>query len=243
MQSYLVYIFLLGLLNFSTFMSAQQNNLNCKVYFFPGQGSDARVFQNIDPPPEFKCMYISYPVPVKRQSLKQYARQFIPEMDTSGRYILIGYSLGGMICTELAEVLNPEKIIIISSAKTKNELPALYTFQRKVPINKIIPKNVVKAGALILQPLVEPDRKNEKEIFVSMLKAKDPLYLKRTSDMIINWQKESCSESIIHIHGDSDSTIPIINVTYDYLIKDGSHMMVLTRGKEINRLINDILKE
>lgn len=243
MPSFLFHLFPFILFTFSTLMSAQKYNDICKVYFFPGQGSDERVFQNIELPAEFECEYISYPAPVKGQSLKQYAWQFIPEIDTSVRYILIGYSLGGMICTELTEVLNPEKTIIISSAKSKNELPTLYTFQRKVPVSKIVPKSLVKAGALILQPLVEPDRKKEKEIFVSMLKAKDPNYLKRTSELIINWQRERYSDDIIHIHGDSDHTIPVKNVNCDHLIKNGSHMMILTRGEEVNTLLLEILND
>lgn len=242
MQPFLFSLILTVFLNNSAFMSAQKASSDYNVYFFPGQGSDEKVFQKITLPSQFNCTYISYPVPAAGQSLPEYARQFIPQLDTSGRYILIGYSLGGMICTELAEVLNPEKIIIISSAKSKRELPKLYTFQRQFPINKIVPKSLVKAGALILQPMVEPDRKKEKEVFVSMLKAKDPMYLKRTSEMIINWEKETYSGSIIHIHGDADNTIPVKKIKYNYLVKGGSHMMVLTRGEEINRLVNEILK-
>lgn len=241
MPLFLFHLFPFILFTFSTLMSAQKYNDISKVYFFPGQGSDERVFQNIELPAEFECKYISYPVPVKGQSLKQYAWQFIPEMDTSVRYILIGYSLGGMICTELTDVLDPEKTIIISSAKSKHELPPLYTFQRQVPIHQIVPTSLVKAGALVLQPLVEPDRKKDKQVFVSMLKAKDPLYLKRTSKMIVNWDRESFSDSIVHIHGDKDNTIPAKNVKYDYIVKNGSHMMILTKGEEINQLIIEVL--
>ena len=74
-----------------------------------------------------------------------------------------------------------------------------------------------------------------------MLKAKDPLYLKRTVDMIINWDRTSFPDNIVHIHGDEDQTIPLKNVRYDYLIKEGSHMMVLTRADEINLLLSYIL--
>jgi hypothetical protein len=76
-----------------------------------------------------------------------------------------------------------------------------------------------------------------------MLKAKDPMYLKRTSEMIINWQRERYSDDIIHIHGDSDHTIPVKNVNCDHLIKNGSHMMILTRGEEVNTLLLEILND
>jgi hypothetical protein len=100
----------------------------------------------------------------------------------------------------------------------------------------------MKAGALFLQPVVEPDRNKEKATFKSMLEAKDPTYLKRTINMIINWDKTTYNKKIIHIHGNEDHTIPIKNVRADYVIKDGSHMMTLTRAKEINTLLKTVLE-
>ena len=105
----------------------------------------------------------------------------------------------------------------------------------------MVPGAVVKKGALLLQPIVEPDRKYDKETFVAMLTDKDPKFLKRTVAMIMEWDRIKCREDIIHIHGDRDHTIPIQNVSYNYLIKRGSHMMVLTKGNEISVLINQIL--
>ena len=69
---------------------------------------------------------------------------------------------------------------MISSAKTCDELPGRYTFQKHLRLNRIVPKRLTKGGARLLQGIVEPDRKHDKETFKDMLKAKDPLYLKRT---------------------------------------------------------------
>lgn len=96
---------------------------------------------------------------------------------------------------------------------------------------------------MFLQPIVEPDRNNEKETFKMMLGSKEPVYLKRTADMIINWQKEKYNSNIYHIHGDNDHTIPIRNVVADIVLPNGSHMMALTRGEEIGGMINQILFE
>ncbi|MFW5657695.1 MAG: alpha/beta fold hydrolase [Bacteroidota bacterium] len=211
------------------------------IYLFPGQGSDERVFQKLQFPDGYKVICMEYPIPEKSQSLKSFANTFIQEIDTSLPYTLIGYSLGGMVCTELTDILNPEKTIIISSAKCRHELPGRYTFQKYVPINRILPKQMIKLGALALQPIVEPDRNKEKEIFKAMLKAKEPVYLKRTSNMIINWSRNKSPENIIHIHGNKDHTIPVRNVKHDYLIEGGSHMMVLTRSAIINEVLQELL--
>ncbi|MDH5610186.1 MAG: alpha/beta hydrolase, partial [Cyclobacteriaceae bacterium] len=182
-------------------------------------------------------------IPYEGMTMSEYAKELFCQIDTSRTYILIGVSLGGMLSVEMNEFHKPEKTIIISSAKCRNELPDRYLFQEYVPIYELVSGDLSKKGALFLQPIVEPDRNNQKETFVSMLKDKDPAFLKRTIAMILEWQRVDCPDNIIHIHGDKDRTIPIRNVTYDYLISGGSHMMVLTRGAEISTLIVAILDE
>jgi surfactin synthase thioesterase subunit len=213
------------------------------VYLFPGQGADARLFKHLVLPPGYDTVNIVYPIPEKRESLQTFALRFIDKIDQSSPYILMGVSLGGMICTELADTLSPVKTIIISSAKAFHELPNRYTFVQKVPINRIIPKRITKGSARILQGIVEPDRKHDKETFKDMLKIKDPLYVQRTVDMISHWDRVTYSSQIWHIHGNKDHTIPIKNLQYDYLVEDGSHMMMITRAEEINQIIEKILYE
>jgi len=211
------------------------------VYLFPGQGSDYRLFKNLGLPEGYQPVHVSYPVPDKKEDLHSYALRFLPEINTSGPYVLLGVSLGGMICTELTDTLSPVKTILISSAKTREELPGRYTFNSKVPLNRIVPKGVVKASARLLQGIVEPDRKHDKETFKSMLKEKDPLYLKRTVEMITHWERTTYPDRIVHIHGNNDHTIPVRNVKVDYLVEGGSHMMMITRADEINELVREIL--
>ncbi|MCK5694193.1 MAG: alpha/beta hydrolase [Bacteroidales bacterium] len=235
-------ITLLFLINTASF-GIQPSEPDTMIYLFPGQGSDERLFKHLVLPAGYDTVHISYPVPDKHETLATYAMRFIDEMDLSAPYILVGVSLGGMICTELSDTLSPLRTILISSAKTTHELPGRYTFQKHFRLNRIIPKRMTKGGARLLQGIVEPDRKHDKETFKDMLKAKDPLYLKRTVDMIINWDRTSYSDKIIHIHGDKDHTIPIKNVRYDYLMEEGSHMMMITRAGEINQIIDHILNQ
>lgn len=222
-----------------TFSNAQQKT---DVYLFPGQGSDCRIFSKLEfDTSKYKVHCFDYGVPPENESLSDFAMRLSEEIDTTRSFVLIGVSLGGMFCTEIAHVLNPEKTIIISSAKTMDELPRKYTVQRKYQLFKIIPDHWYKKGALLLQPIVEPDRRNEKETFVSMLNRKSPLYFKRTVEMLIHWNRTSCSENIIHIHGAKDNTIPIDELSINYVIEEGSHMMTLTRANEINALLKKIL--
>ncbi len=212
------------------------------VYLISGQGADHRLFANLKLDGEYATKHIKYVLPNQKMTMKEYAKELSNQIDISTQFMLIGVSLGGMLATEMSEFLNPQKVILISSAKSRRELPRRYTFQKDVPLYKILSGGMAKRGAQIMQPIVEPVQKQYKEIFKSMLNDKDPEFLKRTIGMIINWERVCYSNEIIHIHGDKDNTIPIRNVKYDYLIENGSHMMVLTKGEEISKLINKILK-
>lgn len=59
--------------------------------------------------------------------------------------------------------------------------------------------------------------------------------------MMISWDSFDYNEKVIHIHGTNDHTSPYKKCKVDFEIKDGSHMMLLTRSVEINELINSIL--
>ncbi len=232
-----IIIFIFFIIN--CFMLNSSNKI--KIYLFPGQGSDYRIFKELNFPENYDTVCFNYPVPKKNETLKKYSYRFIEEIDKKEKFILIGVSLGGMICSELADTLNAYKIIIISSAKYNKELPKRYTFQQNIPINKLVPKQLTKKGAIFLQPIVEPARKKNAETFKSMIKSKNALYLKRTVNMIINWDKKTYSKQIIHIHGTNDHTIPYKNIDADYTVNNGSHMMVLTKSKKINSILNLIL--
>lgn len=222
---------------------SQNQNTKMIVYYIPGQGADHRLFNNIDLGNSYEIRFVKYEIPKRGEKMEAYARRLATQIDTTQSFILMGTSLGGMLATEMTDFLNPEKTIIISSAKCRKELPHRYRFQRAIPLHKLVPKGMMKWGAKVMQPIVEPDRNKEKETFKSMLNDKDKRFMKRSVNMIINWRRESYNEKIIHIHGNKDNTLPIKKVKYDYLIEGGSHMMTLTRGKELSEMLRAILIE
>ncbi len=242
----LLHIFIISVFSITiqiqnNYLLANSNSNNSTIYLLAGQGADHRLFKNLQFQENYKIQHINYTIPEKGMTMGAYAKELSKQIDTTQPFILIGTSLGGMLATEMTEFLNPEKVIIIASAKSSAELPFRYRFQKKIPIYKLVTPKMAWLGAFVMQPLVEPDRRKENETFKQMLKDKDPLFLSRTIHMIINWERTTHSEDIIHIHGNKDHTIPIRKVKYDHLIENGSHMMTLTRGEELSALIGGLL--
>lgn len=232
---------ILILLSFFSYSAFSQSG-KTTVYFFQGQGSDSRLFDSISLKEGYEKKCIEYGTPAKGQTMETFARELSAQIDTTKPFVLVGTSLGGMLCTEMSEFLHPEKVILISSASNRKELPFRYSFQRVVPLYMIVPGFVMVGFARILQPIVEPDRKKNKDTFKSMLKEKDRVYMRRTVKMIMRWKRTSNTSAIHKIHGDNDHTIPIRNVkNVEFVVENGSHMMTLTRGREISQILNQIL--
>ncbi|MCI5058297.1 MAG: alpha/beta hydrolase [Flavobacteriales bacterium] len=221
------------------------DTLNQKVvYLFPGQGSDGRLFEDLNLDPSFTVKNIEYIIPEKGASMEEYALALSKQIDTTSDYYLVGVSLGGMLATEISYILEPEKVVLLASAKNRYELPIRYRFQKRFPIYRLFGGRTLKYGAKIMQPIVEPTRSKEyRKVFQTMLNDKDPKFMSRALFMIMNWERKESNEQIIHIHGEKDRTIPIRNVDYNQMLEGGTHLMTLLRSCEISTLLNDVLTE
>lgn len=210
------------------------------IYFLPGLGADHRLFDGLTISGH-KVAHIRLPVPARYQTMREYAEEISKQIDTSEEFILIGVSLGGMIACELATITKPQKVILISSARNYQEIPAPYRFQGRTRINRIIPGWLLKYGAVALQGICESDSWKHRRFFRKMILAKPAIYYKRTVDMIVNWNRADSDPNIIHVHGTGDRTLPFKLVKPHHVIERGSHMMVYTRAREINQILNRIL--
>ena len=219
-------------------LNAQSQTVKTQLYFIPGLGTDYHIFEPYQfDTSKYEIHHIRYTLPDAGTSMTSYAHQLSYQIDTSRPFVLIGASLGGMLAVEMADFLKADNVFIIASAKMRCELPFRYRFQSKLPIQRLISGNVIKKSTQLLQPIVEPDRNQAKEVFIDMLDEKDPEFMKGATDMILGWNREEYSDKVIHIHGDHDHTIPIRNVKPDYVVPKGSHVMCLTESGQINAII------
>jgi len=209
----------------------------------PGQGSDTRLFKHLQIE-GYDTIGINYLIPEKNEGMNAFARRMAAEIDTTENFALLGVSLGGMLAMEMSSFINPDQIILISSAKNENEIPAMYKVFRKVPINKIIGGRFLKFCTVLFQPVYEPLGKEDQILWRSMIKEKDPKFMRRATDCIVNWEGNSYKDlEVLHIHGSKDRTLPIKNVGEHYCIEDGTHIMTLTEAKQISEVINGYLNE
>ena len=211
------------------------NILKPTIYIISGLGADKRMFQNFSFE-GYNVIHIDWIFPLENENLQNYALR-ISENIKDENSILIGLSFGGILSVEISKIKKFKKVFLLSSAKTKFEIPFYYRVLGKLNLLKIIPNSILKRVNYLTYLVFGAKTNFEKNLLKDIIKNTDKHFLKWALHQIMNWKNENYSENIVHIQGDSDLILPHNFIKYDYLIKGGTHFMTLNQSKEIETII------
>lgn len=210
-----------------------------KIYLISGLGADYRMFQNLDLS-GFDCDYIEWIEPLEKETLVDYSLRLTQQIQVKNP-ILIGLSFGGLIAVEISKLIEAEKTILISSMKSKLDIPLYYRALGKLKIHKAFPFELVKKSNSLNNWLFGASATNEKLLLKETIVNTDLKFLKWAINSIITWSSESIPDNILQIHGNKDRLLPFSNVNGASVIKDGGHFMVLNKSGEVSKLIRNSL--
>lgn len=210
-----------------------------KVYIFSGLGADERVFKYLD----FKNLdvtFIKWIQPENNETLTAYAIRLSTQIKDE-HPILIGLSFGGIVASEIAKLIPTEKLILLSSIKTRKEIPLIYRIAGQANFHKIIPYRLLKQHNFFNRWLFGVIRKNDKDLFQKVLADTDMDFLRWAVDIIVKWDNEFVHPRLYHIHGSKDKILPIKNSGNVIVIKNGGHLMVLDKAKQVSEALHEII--
>ncbi|GGP02270.1 hypothetical protein GCM10010992_05980 [Cloacibacterium rupense] len=184
----------------------------------------------------YNVIHIDWIFPLEKETLQNYALRISKSL-TDENAILIGLSFGGMLAVEISKIRKFKKIFLLSSAKTKFEIPFYYRVLGKLNLLKIIPISFFKSVNFLTYFVFGAKNIFEKILLKDIVKNTDESFLKWALHQIINWKNENYFKDIIHIHGNRDLILPHYFVKYDYLIDGGTHFMTLNHSEKIKRII------
>ena len=210
-----------------------------KLYIFSGLGADERVFQRLDFS-GFTTTFIKWIVPQDKETIENYATRLLDQITTT-KPTLIGLSFGGLIAVEIAKQIDTEKVVLISSAKTKNEIPFYYRFAGQLGLHKLLPTRLLKSSNVITNWFFGTSSTFDKQLLKQILIDTDPTFLKWAIDKVANWRNITQTYNIFHIHGTSDRILPLCFVNCHATIKDGGHLMTLNKSDELIKIIQQQL--
>ena len=213
------------------------------IYLMPGMAASPRIFEFIDLPCEFEVVKLSWMPPFQNESLSEFAQRMC-ERVTHKNPILLGVSFGGILVQEMAKLIQCRQVIIVSSVKTKMELPRSMKLAKKTGAHKLLPTQWIKSLESLALYVFGPSIRPKVEAYQKYLSERDPSYLDWSIDTIVNWEQTQFDSTIIHVHGDKDHVFPIENLDTSgrfYRLKDASHAMILTHHKWFNKQLPELL--
>ena len=214
------------------------NEIN--LYFLAGLGFDYRIFGNLELNSP-RINYLSWMEPDDEESLDNYVKRISEQIDKTKPFILIGHSFGGIIVQEISKIISPEKVIIISSIKSKEEIPVTLKFLKNIPLYKFFNQKLILATFPIWAKAFGYGSEKGRILFVQMISNCTDNYFRWAMDKIVNWSGNDNSDKVIHIHGSNDKTFFLNRIKDPIIIPDGSHFMVFSKAEEVSEVLNKII--
>lgn len=178
--------------------------------------------------------------PEPAESLSSYARRLAGRIEVSRPFVLGGGSFGGILAYEMAQHLDPTKLILIAAARTRE--PLIPTYRVLDLAARPLPPAVGKWLAQVYgwgtfgrwQGLSNQQLK----LLRRMVDEGDPAHFKWGFRAMAGWhppaRRPLCP--VFQIHGDKDVIIPP-EPGVDRLIPGGRHLIHITHAEQVNAFI------
>jgi len=205
------------------------------IYAIPGLGTNEKLYVNTHIK-NHQIVILNWPIPTLNETMESYAKKFLPQIDQTKPFCLLGVSFGGMLCAELSKTTTPFKLFLVSTCKTRMELPWYLKIFKHIPIHKIVGEKYHRKLAYHGKWFIGFGNAYIPE-YLGMVNSMTENYFKFCINIIVNWKGKDYGKNIIHIHGNNDRLLKYKYVKSDYTIKGGSHAMIVFNAAEINSII------
>ncbi len=200
----------------------------------PGLAANTKIFEYIKLPEDrFQIHLLEWIMPTKEESIASYAMRMTLKIEHSNP-VLIGVSFGGVIVQEMAKQISCRKLIIISSVKSKAELPRKMRIAKITRAYKLLPTQFVSDFEAFANYAFGDTIKKRVNLYKKYLSVSDKKYLDWAIHNMVCWEQEKVIPNIIHINGDKDPVFPIKNISNSIVVKGGTHIMIINKYKWFN---------
>ena len=212
------------------------------VYFVPGLAASKEIFRNIKLPEDrYTTHIIEWLIPSKKESIAAYSSRMAAYVKENNA-VLIGVSFGGVMVQEMSAHLKLRKLIIISSVKSKAELPKRLKLIRKLKAYKLIPTRLIVSSKDLTRFALGPKSKKRLKIYDEYLHIRNPLYLPWAIKNMVCWEREIVDKKVHHIHGNEDMVFPLKHIINSHVIDGGTHIMLLNKATMVTKKIVDVIE-
>lgn len=212
------------------------------IYFVPGMAANSKIFEHIQLDQNvYECHFLEWKIPVsKDESIQAYAQRMCAEI-THKNPVLIGVSFGGIMVQEMSKQIACDKIIIISSIKSNQELPKRFKFAASIKAYKLLPAKFIENLDSYIDYFLGEYQQKKIEAYKKYMSVRNAEYLHWAIFTVLHWQQNDVLDNITHIHGTKDEVFPMKHISDAISIENGTHTMILTKAKKITSEIHKTL--
>ncbi len=218
------------------------------VYCISGLGADERVFSKIEWPAAVSVHFLPWLPPLNQQETIQHYAQRMCSTITEPEPILLGTSFGGMMSIEISKLISVQKIILVSSITSRQELPWWMRACGQLKLDAILPQKTSIGKKLplhIFYPIenffLGAESAEAKTLAAEFRSNVDAAYLKWAVHNILNWKNEGISVPFVQIHGNRDKLFPLSNVKPTHTVKNSGHFLAFQKADEVSKLLTTVL--
>ncbi|MEP2278552.1 alpha/beta hydrolase [Maribacter sp.] len=213
------------------------------IYCMPGMAASPAIFEYIKLPKEsFELHLLEWNIAGKGISFKEYAKNMCSKIQHED-IVLLGVSLGGLLVQEMTKFIDVRKVIIISSVKTRYELPKRMLFARYTSVHKLLPTGLVNNVELLAKYAFGESVVKRLSLYEKYLSVRDKSYIDWSINELVNWRQEVPCDKLVHIQGEKDAVFPIENIRNCISVPNGTHTMIIHRAKWFNENLPTIILE
>lgn len=211
------------------------------VYLMPGMAASPKIFEYIKlPENQFEIHLLEWIIPIDNESLSDYALR-ISAYIKHDHIVLLGVSFGGVLVQEICKYIKVRKLIIVSSVKSKYELPKKMLLAKSTGAYKIVPSHLLSKIEVFEKYAFGKLMAKRIELYKKYLSVNDSKYLSWAIKEMVCWEQDISIPDLVHIHGDGDSVFPIKYISNCITIPKGSHIMIINKYKWFNENLPRII--
>ena len=212
------------------------------VYLMPGMAASPKIFEFLEFPEPIEVHWLSWIPPQSEETLTAYAQRMIERIKHPNP-ILIGVSFGGVLVQEIAQLIPTTKVIIISSVKSREELPLSIRMAQKTNMHRLLPLQWVENIEALALFTFGKAIKKRLSMYRRYLSERDVDYLRWSIHAIVHWQSPASVPNLLHIHGTEDAVFPIKGIQEPVIKIAGEHAMIITKKNWFNTHLPNIIFE
>lgn len=229
-------LFLLNsMIGFSRTTKETSSEKQKTIYFFSGIGADSSAFSNLRLPGYHK-VYINWIPALPHESLTHYAGRIRSQITENDPYI-VGLSFGGIVAVEVSKQMKVGKMVLISSARTMDNLNQFQCFFLRLGFYRLVPGSLLKHTNALTYKYFGAHSPADKTALEQLLCNTDISFFRWALKNVGCWDNIEKPDNTIEIHGTADRIITHRLATPDYSIKGGGHLMVFNKADTVSKII------